>query len=1327
MALRAQQQLAIFYRGLFCPAQTLHVIVVVLCTLFCIALCGPCPMNGMQKQVEYDACGSYTDNYDPDSQDIFVGDISSDTVLGNPLMHLSLENVCANSHLFCFPSTLPGFLTEEHRLTEAVLEVSRSPDAKLPVGSAVPSKQASNLSWSSDYGMFKLLNGRTVSCSLNYREGVHVMPSLQTRSDNQNDLSSCRGPLLNQKSTSSMLNKNSEMKSSSSFDGSSLPQVEISPPLLDWGQKYLYLPSVAFITVENTCNDSILHVYEPFSTDIQFYPCNFSEVFLGPGEVASICFVFLPRWLGVSSAHLILQTSSGGFLVQAKGFAVESPYGIRPLIGLDVFSNGRWSQNLSLYNPFDENLYVQEVTAWISVSVGNASHSTEAICSLENLHGSDEHTILSVEDGLDVTSGHVGTPLMAMKPHRNWEISPHSTDTIIEMDFSYDSRGKIFGALCMQLLRPSQDKADILMFPLEADLDGKATYDDVTGPISVSLESLGPCDASRNLAVAISLRNSASHLLSVVKISEVADKKIFQIKYMEGLILFPGTVTQVAVVIYSYLPVESHDSSTEWPSINMNCRLLVLINDSSSPQVEIPCQDIIHICSRHQLDAFNEYRHQSEKAKSGTMRAGSLGNGMQTASEIKALETAEVDELVLGNWKSQGTTSGMSVLDDHEVLFPMVQVGTHLSKWITVKNPSQQPVVMQLILNSGVIIDECRGPDGLLQPPSPTESITPTRYGFSIAESALTEAFVHPYGKASFGPIFFHPSNRCGWRSSALIRNNLSGVEWLSLRGFGGSLSLVLLEGSEPVQSLEFNLNLPNAFNNSPLDISFDVEDTTYSCSQPLSKELYAKNTGDLPVEVRRIEISGTECGLDGFRVHNCKGFALEPGESTKLLISYQTDFSAAMLHRDLELALTTGILVIPMKATLPTYMLNLCKKSVFWMRVKFSVFLLAAVLIFLVFLCIFPQVMGLGSHDYLFKAESSIATLRRAGKSSVHRNQKNIKVSASHEVDGLLRSVGETDTLMLGSSGADPDVQDVQPEQGVTSQYDKTNMGHKKQTNGLLEIQKERLLPSSLLSKSVAVKSSDFLEASQPGKLTVRIGKEKGRRRRMKKGAGAGVTGLLEVSSSQSGNSTPSSPLSPVGSFTPKRVWSLSPDVDQSSEARNPFTLEAHQRCEKDQVVEPVTKANIFSPEVSARYCNNNCIFPYQEQHTGVRKAASKPVLQPSATFPCAVRPSTSLQCPSHVLASSSAIALHARAPGSNLYSQKKIQAKEKSGREDKFRYDIWADHFSAIHLNGSTEVSAMTTSATKSDSDSFFVRGPQTLMTKSQPKSVSCSLQEG
>ena len=70
---------------------------------------------------------------------------------------------------------------------------------------------------------------------------------------------------------------------------------------------------------------------------------------------------------------------------------------------------------------------------WICFPIDcNASHSTKAICSLENLYGSEEHTILSVEDGLEVTGGQVGMPLMAMKPHRNWGISLHGIDTIIE-------------------------------------------------------------------------------------------------------------------------------------------------------------------------------------------------------------------------------------------------------------------------------------------------------------------------------------------------------------------------------------------------------------------------------------------------------------------------------------------------------------------------------------------------------------------------------------------------------------------------------------------------------------------------------------------------------------------------------------------------------------------------------------------------------------------------------------------------------------------------------------------------------------------------------
>ena len=635
---------------------------------------------------------------------------------------------------------------------------------------------------------------------------------------------------------------------------------------------------------------------------------------------------------------------------------------------------------------------------------------------------------------------------------------------------------------------------------------------------------------------------------------------------------------------------------------------------------------------------------------------------------------------MLGNWKAQGTRSGLSVLVDHELLYPMVQVGSYQSKWISVNNPSEEPVIMQLILNSGEIVDDCKGTDGLIQPASGSfvhdEPNTPSRYGFSIAESAVAEAYVHPYGSASFGPILFRPSTRCEWKSSALIRNNLSGVEWLSLRGFGGSLSLLLHEESEPIRSIEFNLSLPSPVNFSSLDI-FAMEETSHSCSKPKLKELYAKNTGDLPLEVRRIKVSGKDCGLDGFMVHTCKGFAIEPGEMSKVLISYQTDFSASVVHRDLELVLATGILVIPMKGTLPVYMLNVCKRSVLWTRVKkyTSAIILAAALMLLVFWFIFPQVLTLGSYDCFCKSYKG-STATKAG----------------------------------------PHDQGTQDEKNGKQSYD------------LSDSQKERELPLSSLSQSLHIENSDKKETSQPGFLTIKT--EKGRRRRKKKVAGNKLAGLFEVSSSQSGNSTPSSPLSPVTSVTPKHLWLQSLDAtDQAIEDGNPHNQVSNQQSYKESVTESVSKDSLWEKKVIASNHSSDPFVSNREQPSAPRKPAThRPVLLPSATFPSAGRPAPSnMMFSSPFLASSSIIAPHARAPGSKLGDQN-IKAEEQASHGDQYTYDIWGDPFARLHLmRRSNNMSSLFSKTSENDSDSFFLKGPQTLMTKSQPKSFSCFRQEG
>ncbi|CAA2981265.1 isoform 2 of transmembrane 131-like [Olea europaea subsp. europaea] len=945
--------------GFFGSAKSFYFVRVLLCAPSILATCGPRLVNGEQDRLGFELCGSYRGNSDMNFQDIFDGQSNSNFMSRNLVQKHRLENVCADFNAFCSTSTLPGYYSKENEDESLAFDVSEIQSKNgLSVGLH---QERSNLSRSC--GNFRLLGGKTICRSLfyDYQKNYCELPShsINPRSSQVSDISSWRRPLLGRKTQNFQSGKNIRNAKSNFVDGLARPPVEIKPSLLDWGEKHLYFPSLAFLTVQNLDSDSSLNVYDPFSTNSQFYPCNFSEMVLIPGEVASICFVFFPTQLGLSSAQLVLQTSFGGFVIQAKGFVVNSPYWIKPSVGVDVLSGGRWRKNLSLLNRFNETLYVNEITAWISISSRNALCSVKVVCSINSNGDTNEYSVLSNNDWLVIESEEVDVPLIAMKPHINWELSPLKTETLMELDLSNHSEGKLFGAVCMKLLGSSKDDIDMAVVPLE--------------------------------------RN--------------------------------------------------------WRQI-------------------------------------------------------SLGSIMQPPPEIKAVYAREEDELMLRSWKSHASASFMSVLDD-DVMFPTFQFGSHCSRWITLKNPGQEPAVMQLILNAGEIIDECSIHDMLFQPPSSSslvgnKTVAPTRYGFSIAKNALTKAFVYPYGRASLGPILFQSSKRCDWTSSALMRNNLSGVEWLTLRGFGGLLSLALLEESDPVQSLEFKSDLPTPLNFSLPETLHYMENRSLSCSQPLKKELYAKNMGDLPLEIRRISVSGAECCLNGFSVHTCERFSLQPGEFIKLQISYITDFSTAIIQRDLELVLATGILVVPMKASLPVYLLNFCGRSIFRTRVNKSIFgiLFTASALLLLLFTLFPYVMAFVSQKNLLKnVHCSIFTINHRVKSSrSHRNHKNSsKFSMSPVMNDSLRSIAE-EAFLLKSVGKYSDCQSNSPESVNAS------VGDRKENKRLLNVQLENLPSSISLSKSESDECSDMRDAAQTGNLLVKIRKERGKSRRKKKSTSTGV-----------------------------------------------------------------------------------------------------------------------------------------------------------------------------------------------------------------------------
>ncbi|XP_045786267.1 transmembrane protein 131-like [Trifolium pratense] len=779
---------------------------------------------------------------------------------------------------------------------------------------------------------------------------------------------------------------------------------------------------------------------------------------------------------------------------------------------------------------------------------------------------------------------------------------------------------------------------------------------------------------------------------------------------VKDLLLSPNTVTHVGIIYCSNLRTDLYNLSPEVSNLQENCKLVIFTNDTTSPQVEIPCEDALHVCFEHQRLSFEEIKDKTKLVSSGSTRAEYVVRKMGLPPNVKVTETTDVDELVNGNWMSQGTTDAMSVLVDDEVLFPMVQVGSYVSRWITVKNPSHHPVTMKLILNTEEIIDDCRGLDDIFPNFSSgnlviDEVISAAKYGFSVPGSAVTEAYVHPNDYATLGPIHFYPSKRCGWNGSALIKNNLTGVESIPLRGIGGLSSLALLERSEHVQSISFDLKLHNLLSFSLSYSLLHMKDMVSACSQPLVKEIYAKNTGDLPLEVKTMRVSGRECGLDGFKIHDCKGFALDPGESIKLQISYQTDFSAAKVHRDLELALASGIFLIPMKASVPYGVLCNCKKFMFWVRVKKWLlgFILVASLFFMV------------SLDYLCKNDNNSIhiTLQHDAKTPLVpcSNQRKDKLSVSDKTPNMFCSVrkGPTSTMRATCVRYSYDLRKTS-DQEISQHLTQDSENHK-QTSLLFDTTKKGKSPTTAVQSSDAVKpsqetvkpSQEVVKPSQEGELKVKIGKEKTRRRK-KKNSGAKLTAMSEVSSSRSGNSTPSPPSSPVAPASTKSSCPLSPDVKQPSiQPHSVKTPETARHPKNSQVSASAAKANTSKTRVPVKSVNNNISSP-KVWHSPSTSDASTPFKMFGAP------PMPSIPSPPS-LVSTSSVSLSCRAPGSKLDKQATVSAPKNAELAEEYIYDIWGGHLSGIHLLDPKDVTCMKSCPAEKNFNSFFVGDPQAI----------------
>lgn len=242
------------------------------------------------------------------------------------------------------------------------------------------------------------------------------------------------------------------------------------------------------------------------------------------------------------------------------------------------------------------------------------------------------------------------------------------------------------------------------------------------------------------------------------------------------------------------------------------------------------------------------------------------------------------------------------------------------------------------------------------------KEVKPTNEDESLKEDFILPAkysqsplIIPPLSYLTIGPIIYSP-NTVGIHNGAIfIKNNLTVLYPIKLKGESGVGSLefieetnsllkfnrvisaipkehVMLKNVSQSTEVEFRLTQSDLLveskdSNNPwpsfLRGFFNVED--YPCRVRRSHErVYTvKNSGNIPLVVTKISIEDRGCSAYGISIEDCKGFTLEPQESYKLKVDYTTSLAIFSFKHSLVFHTNSGVQTFELAVRLPFHILT--------------------------------------------------------------------------------------------------------------------------------------------------------------------------------------------------------------------------------------------------------------------------------------------------------------------------------------------------------------------------------------------------------------------
>ncbi|XP_065187857.1 transmembrane protein 131-like [Sycon ciliatum] len=137
--------------------------------------------------------------------------------------------------------------------------------------------------------------------------------------------------------------------------------VQLQPNGHDFGERSVGALQLVTVTVINLDAKTSLNMNSLAGASQHFYASSFESKVVAAKNRTTFRIAFLPRAIGRLEANFTLRTSLGDIGYSVLGTGVESPYQLRPFVGIRVPVNITYQPLISVHNPYSTALQVIEI------------------------------------------------------------------------------------------------------------------------------------------------------------------------------------------------------------------------------------------------------------------------------------------------------------------------------------------------------------------------------------------------------------------------------------------------------------------------------------------------------------------------------------------------------------------------------------------------------------------------------------------------------------------------------------------------------------------------------------------------------------------------------------------------------------------------------------------------------------------------------------------------------------------------------------------------------------------------------------------------------